>query len=561
MNLNALENGLIECVMRKSKGLHYPRTFIFFPRFFPSLFPSLSSRRFPRLFSILLIILILASNNSFAQETNSALGSSAVGLGPLLNVSQLKIVAATQQSVLAKTSTPKTDAPTHANPQQVRSNSQGSDLLAVQTELRQQSGQPLTLDFQDIEVRRVLQLLADLRGINLVVSENVTGNLSLRLKDISWEDALATILKVKNLGQQRYNNVMIIAPAGELAAQEKSALANERGVETLAPLQTQLFRVRYGDAKRMLALINLGKNSMLSKRGHGVVDERTNALIVVDIAPRLAAIAQVIEKLDIPLQQVVIEARIVTANKTFSEQLGVSWNVQRQILGSPSDPSGDPLSTSQDTTSIAAGLSLPVAQAGSTTFSLGLSRPNYAIDVELSALAAQGDAEVLARPRIVTTDKSPALIESGVEIPFQEASSSGATSTSFKDAVLSLRVVPQITPDRRIIMQLNVKQDTVGQIFDGIPSINTNAIETQVLVDDGQTLVLGGIFQEDKNNAETKTPLLAAIPLIGRLFRRTVRREDKQELLIFITPTILAGPTSAPAQKNTTLLGNSSSGP
>ncbi|MDB2645399.1 type IV pilus secretin PilQ [Pseudomonadales bacterium] len=473
----------------------------------------------------------------------------------------MKIVAATQQSVLAKTSIPKTDTPTHAKPQQVRSNPQGSDLPAVQTELRQQSGQPLTLDFQDIEVRRVLQLLADLRGINLVVSENVTGNLSLRLKDISWEDALATILKVKNLGQQRYNNVMIIAPAGELAAQEKSALANERGVETLAPLQTQLFRVRYGDAKRMLALINLGKNSMLSKRGHGVVDERTNALIVVDIAPRLAAIAQVIEKLDIPLQQVVIEARIVTANKTFSEQLGVSWNVQRQILGSPIDPSGDPLSTSQDTTSIAAGLSLPVAQAGSTTFSLGLSRPNYAIDVELSALAAQGDAEVLARPRIVTTDKSPALIESGVEIPFQEASSSGATSTSFKDAVLSLRVVPQITPDRRIIMQLNVKQDTVGQIFDGIPSINTNAIETQVLVDDGQTLVLGGIFQEDKNNAETKTPLLAAIPLIGRLFRRTVRREDKQELLIFITPTILAGPTSAPAQKNTTLLGNSSSGP
>ena len=200
MNLNALENGLTECVMRKSKGLHYPRTFIFFPRFFPSLFPSLSSRRFPRLFSILLIILILESNNSFARETNSALGSSAVGLVSLLNVSQLKIVASTQQSVLAKTSTPKTDAPTHANPQQVRSNSQGSDLLAVQTELRQQSGQPLTLDFQDIEVRRVLQLLADLRGINLVVSENVTGNLSLRLKDISWEDALATILKVKNLG-------------------------------------------------------------------------------------------------------------------------------------------------------------------------------------------------------------------------------------------------------------------------------------------------------------------------------------------------------------------------
>ena len=538
MNLYALESASTEFLVQKIKGLPCRLFSIFFPRVFSILL------------LIILLTILLASNKTFARETNSALGSSAVGLASLLNVSQLKIAASTQQGLPYKTGIPKTDAPTDVHPQHDGSNPQGLDIPAVQSELLHQSGPPLTLDFQDIEVRRVLQLLADLRDINLVVSENVTGNLSLRLKDISWEDALATILKVKNLGQLRYNNVMIIAPAGELAAQEKSALASERGVETLAPLQTQLFRIRYGDAKRMLALINLGKNSMLSKRGHGVVDERTNALIVVDIAPRLVAIAQVIEKLDIPLQQVVIEARIVTANQTLSEQLGVSWGVQHQVLSSSGDAS---MPNTQSSRSVAAGLSLPVAQAGSTTFSLGLSRPNHAIDIELSALAAQGDAEVLARPRIVTTDKSPALIESGVEIPFQEASSSGATSTAFKDAVLSLRVVPQITPDQRIIMQLNVKQDTVGQIFDGIPSINTNAIETQVLVDNGQTLVLGGIFQEDKNNAETKTPLLAAIPLIGRLFRRTVRREDKQELLIFITPTILTGPTSALAQKSARL--------
>ena len=546
MNLDASESALSESFAQKIKGLHCRLFSIFFPRVFSILL------------LIIFVVILLASNKSFARETNSSLGSSADSFVSLLNVSQLKIVASTQQSVPYKSGISKADGPTDVHPQKVRSNPQELDTPAVQSELLHQSGQPLTLDFQDIEVRRVLQLLADLRDINLVVSENVTGNLSLRLKDISWEDALATILKVKNLGQLRYNNVMIIAPAGELAAQEKSALASERGVETLAPLQTQLFRIRYGDAKRMLALINLGKNSMLSKRGHGVVDERTNALIVVDIAPRLVAIAQVIEKLDIPLQQVVIEARIVTANQTLSEQLGVSWGAQHQVLSSSGD-AGMP--NTQSSRSVAAGLSLPVAQAGGTTFSLGLSKPNYAIDVELSALAAQGDAEVLARPRIVTTDKSPALIESGVEIPFQEASSSGATSTAFKDAVLSLRVVPQITPDQRIIMQLNVKQDTVGQIFDGIPSINTNAIETQVLVDNGQTLVLGGIFQEDKNNAETKTPLLAAIPLIGRLFRRTVRREDKQELLIFITPTILAGPTSAPAQKNSALLGSASGGP
>ena len=453
-------------------------------------------------------------------------------------ISQLKIVASTPQSVAS-------------SPRQL------AKLSPAQIDHPQPSTKPLTLDFQDIEVRRVLQLLADLRDINLVVSESVTGNLSLRLKDISWEDALETILAVKNLSQRRYNNVMIIAPVGELAAQEKSNLANERGVETLAPLQTHLFRIRYGDAKRMLALINLGKNSMLSKRGHGVVDERTNSLIVVDIASRLEAIADVIEKLDIPLQQVAIEARIVIANKTFSEQLGIRWGAQSPILGGPNDTSAPLPSINRSNVpnvSASAGLSLPVLQAGSTTFSLGLSRPNYAIDVELSALAAQGDAEVLARPRIVTADKSPALIESGVEIPFQEASSSGATSTSFKDAVLSLRVVPQITPDQRVIMQLKVKQDTVGQIYDGISSINTNAIETQVLVDNGQTLVLGGIFQEDKNNAQTKTPLLAGIPLIGRLFKRTVRRQDKQELLIFITPNILPGPTTA----NASAVGNAS---
>ena len=428
----------------------------------------------------------------------------------------------------------------------------GHKVKVTPIEQLDKSNQPLTLDFQDIEVRRVLQLLADLRDINLVVSESVAGNVSIRLKDISWEDALNTIMRVKNLAQRRHNNVLIIAPAKELAAQEKSALANERGVETLAPLVTQLFRIRYGDAKRMLALLNLGKNKLLSERGHGVVDERTNALIIMDIANRLGAIAKVIEQLDIPLQQVAIEARIVIANKTFSEQLGVSWGA----LGQTSATSAGATSTAnQPTLSASVGLNLPVLQAGSTIFSIGLAKANYALDLELSALAADGDAEVLARPRIVTTDKSPAFIESGVEIPFQEASSSGATSTAFKDAVLSLRVVPQITPDQRIIMQLNVKQDTVGQIYDGIPSINTNAIETQVLVDNGQTLVLGGIFQEDKNRARTKTPKLAAIPLIGRLFRRTVRRADKQELLIFITPNILAAPSN-PAIPASTMVTN-----
>ncbi|MEZ7819141.1 MAG: type IV pilus assembly protein PilQ [Candidatus Azotimanducaceae bacterium] len=473
------------------------------------------------LFWLFFIVLVLTPNNSWTQVS-----SGARELANVTGASERNARRLIQQNSPA-------------------SNQRVSVLGLSETEHTVQSAQPLTLDFQDIEVRRVLQLLADLRDINLVVSESVTGNLSLRLKNISWDDALETILRVKNLAQRRYNNVMIVAPKSEVVAQEKSDLANARGVETLAPLETQLFRVRYGDAKGMLALINLGKNSILSKRGHGVVDERTNSLIVVDIAPRLEAISEVIEKLDIPLQQVAIEARIVIANKTFSEQLGISWGAYKQASEPASNANTAQLPIIPSNIAVAAGLSLPVVQAGSTTFSLGLSRANYAIDVELSALAAEGHAEVLARPRIVTTDKSPALIESGVEIPFQEASSSGATSTSFKDAVLSLRVVPQITPDQRIIMQLNVKQDTVGQIYDGIPSINTNAIQTQVLVNNGQTLVLGGIFQEDRNNAQTKTPLLAKIPILGRLFRRTVRREDKQELLIFITPNILDAATAS----------------
>jgi len=291
---------------------------------------------------------------------------------------------------------------------------------------------------------------------------------------------------------------------------------------------------------------------MMSDRGSVIVDERTNSIILTDTATRLEEFRRVIGQLDVPVRQVLIEARIVSANATFTEQLGIAWG------GGGMDLSSDPIrfGGSQETltelqnilvdgegditTPGSLVVDLGVTQAGATSIGVGLTSGEFLIDLELSALAADGHAEVVARPKVITADKSPALIESGVEIPYQEATSSGATSTSFKDAVLSLEVTPQITPDDRIIMALNVKQDTVGQVFNGVPSINTNEIETEVLVDNGQTIVLGGIFQTDKNISTTKTPFFGDLPYIGRLFKRTVERDDKQELLIFITPRIIA---------------------
>jgi type IV pilus assembly protein PilQ len=283
-----------------------------------------------------------------------------------------------------------------------------------------------------------------------------------------------------------------------------------------------------------------------------IVDERTNSIILTDTATRLEEFRRVIGQLDVPVHQVLIEARIVSANATFTEQLGIAWGGGALDLGS--DPirvggSQETLTELQNmlvdgegdiTTPGSLVVDLGVTQGGATSIGVGLTSGEFLIDLELSALAADGHAEVVARPKVITADKSPALIESGVEIPYQEATSSGATSTSFKDAVLSLEVTPQITPDDRIIMALNVKQDTVGQVFNGVPSINTNEIETEVLVDNGQTIVLGGIFQTDKNISTTKTPFFGDLPYIGRLFKRTVERDDKQELLIFITPRIIA---------------------
>ena len=433
--------------------------------------------------------------------------------------------------------------------------------VAARDDIFKYTGEKLSLNFQDIEVRSVLQLIADFTDLNLVASDTVSGRITLRLKNVPWDQALELILKTKGLDQRQVGNVLLVAPAAEIAAREKLELENQKQISELAPLRTEFVQIRYASASELFNLFSSsGGNgqSVLSERGSVIVDERTNAIILTDTADRLEEFRRVIAQLDVPVRQVLIEARIVTANATFSEQLGVRWGGGGfKINGDTALRAGGSLETLTELQNILVEgegditspgdlvVDLGVSQAGASSFGIGVTKDNYLVDLEVSALAADGNAEVVARPKVITADKSPAVIESGVEIPYQEATSSGATSTSFKDAVLSLEVTPQITPDDRIIMQLNVKQDTVGQVFNGVPSINTNEIQTEVLVDNGQTVVLGGIFQTDKNISTTKTPFLGDLPYVGMLFKRTVERDDKQELLIFITPRIITDSLTA----------------
>ena len=425
----------------------------------------------------------------------------------------------------------------------------------------------LSLNFQDIEVRAALQLIADLCGFNLVAGDTVTGRITLLLEDVSWEQALALILKMRGLGRWREGDVVLVAPAEEIAARERLDFENRQNLEDLAPLTSEFIQVRYANAAHLLALFAASgsEGSMLSARGSAVVDERTNVIVLTDSSANIEAFRRVIGRLDVPVRQVLIESRIVATSNNFSEQLGIRWGGGAVRNNGPSELRyGGSLATVQELHDSGAGaadrigLSYPeglavdlgVSRSGASSFGVGITGDGYLVDLEISALAAEGFAEVVARPQIVTANKSPAVIESGVEIPYQEATSSGATSTAFKDAVLSLQVTPQITADDRIVMQLDVKQDTVGQIFNGIPSINTNQIRTEVLVNDGQTVVLGGIFQTVRNFSTDKTPLLGDVPHLGRLFRRRSERDDQQELLVFVTPSILVQETavSTPAE-------------
>ncbi|BFM13021.1 type 4a pilus secretin PilQ [Simiduia litorea] len=435
-------------------------------------------------------------------------------------------------------------------------------------------GDKLSLNFQDIEVRSVLQLIADFTELNLVASDTVSGRITLRLDNVPWDQALDLVLKTKGLDKRQIGNVLMVAPAAEIAERERQELETKKQLEELAPLRTEYIRVRYANAKELFELFK-GKResggssrdfggasggsggdrnstgSLLSERGRAIVDERTNSIILTDTEEKITEFKKVIAEVDIPIRQVMIEARIVIANTDFREELGVRWgglgfsngdNGQGRFTGSletldyDEDDTGKIEFDLNDSMMIDLGVANP---AGAIT--AAFVDDNTYLALELSALEDSGHAEVVSQPKVITGDKQKATIMSGTEIPYQEASSSGATTTSFKEAVLKLDVTPQITPDNHIIMELQIHKDSVGEITPtGIPAIDVTQLNTKVLAADGETIVLGGIFQTEQVKGVTKVPFFGDIPYLGRAFRQDVTRENKTELLIFITPRIMA---------------------
>lgn len=414
------------------------------------------------------------------------------------------------------------------------------------------TGEKLSFNFQDIETRSVLQLIADFTGLNLVVSDTVGGSLTLRLKNVPWDQALDIILKTKGLAMRQTGNVMLIAPSEEIAAREKLELEAHKQVQELAPLHSEFMQINYAQASDISSLLKAPENSLLSGRGAVSIDARTNTLLIQDTSEKLAEIRSIVKRLDIPVRQVLIESRIVIASDNFSKELGVRFGVTN-INNNPSGSglnsdfvsgnlnattdaiNGDPIELNDSLN-----VNLPVPNpAGSIGIALAKLPLGTLLELELSAAQAESRAEIISTPRIITSNQTEARIERGVDVPYQEASSSGATSVSFKKAVLSLKVTPQITPDDRIFMDLAVTNDSVGEIFAGVPSIDTRAIETQVLVDNGQTVVLGGIYDQTMNKSTFRVPYLSDIPVLGRLFRNDIESNDQGELLIFITPKII----------------------
>jgi type IV pilus assembly protein PilQ len=442
---------------------------------------------------------------------------------------------------------------------------------SIFSETKEYEGQRLTLNFQDIETRAVLQLLAETSGRNIVVSDTVQGNVTLRLRNVPWDQALDIVMTTKGLDMRQNGNVIIVAPAEEIAARETADLEARQAIQELEPLYSEFIQVNYAKASDLAELISTGEgqNSLLSDRGTVSVDDRTNTLLVQDTANQLQEIRRLVETLDIPIRQVLIESRIVIVNDDLSRDLGVRLGLTAfaensddgvtvfsgsatgtdTMIGSALDNLADPangtifpilLPTLNDRFNV----NVPIANAAGR-FSLAVLESDYLVDLELTALEAEGRGEIVSTPRVITANQTEARIEQGVEIPYQESASSGATTTQFKKAVLSLTVTPQITPDNNIIMDLLVSNDTVGDLVASatggfVPSIDTRAVETQVLVGDGQTVVLGGIYETERRETITKVPLLGDIPGVGNLFKSRQNTSNKAELLIFVTPKILS---------------------
>lgn len=431
------------------------------------------------------------------------------------------------------------------------------------------TGEKLSLNFQDIEVRSVLQLIADFTSLNLVASDTVAGRITLRLQNVPWDQALELILKTKGLDKRTAGNVMLVAPADEIAARERLELEANNQNEQLVPLRSEYMQISYAKAADLQTMITSGintsnggnsaSNSLLSPRGSVSIDVRTNTLIIQDIPKKLDEIRELVTRLDVPVKQVMIEARIVTATSNFAKELGVKWGVAHDNIGANNRlMAGGSRTTLNDiresTVDATTGLrtysitspedlavDLGIEKIGTSSLAVGImNADNLVLDLELSALQSDGHGEIVATPKVLTADKQKALIASGKQIPYQEASSSGATAIKFINAELRLEVTPSITPDGRVNMELFINKDSAGEaLANGSLTINTNRISTNVLVDDGQTVVLGGIFSNESLKGVTKTPLLGDIPFLGRLFRQDVTRNDKQELLIFVTPRLL----------------------
>jgi type IV pilus assembly protein PilQ len=429
------------------------------------------------------------------------------------------------------------------------------------------TGEKLSLNFQNVEVRAVLQVIADFTGFNFITSDTVGGNLTLRLKDVPWDQALDIILQTKGLDMRKNGNVVWIAPRDELATKEKLALESQAQIADLEPVRTESFQLNYQKADAIQKLIGDKTQPILSKRGSAVLDARTNTVFVQDTPSRLEAVRALIKKVDIPVRQVMIEARIVEASDTFSRNLGArlgtfdrnvgdtigSKGSQRVTVGGSLDATG--FFTSQIATPIpnfnqTLGVNLPaVGLAGSNPgvfsmilFNEGLTR---FLNLEVSALQADGKGKIISSPRVITADQVEATIEQGTEIPYQQATSSGATSVSFKKATLSLKVKPQITPDDNIIMDLDVHKDSVGSVTTAGPSIDTKQITTSVLVQNGGTVVIGGIYAQTESDSTTKVPVFGDLPYVGFLFRSNAKVDNKNELLIFISPRIIKNSVSS----------------
>jgi len=460
---------------------------------------------------------------------------------------------------------------------------------------REYTGERITLNFQDIPVRSVLSLIADISDLNIVVSDSVGGSLTLRLTNVPWDQALDIVLETRNLAMRQSGNVRWVAPQGEIAAREQQILRARAERQTLEPLRTVMIPVSYADAASLAELIRSstaiggegdgGGAGLLSERGSVTIDQRTNTLLVTDTAEQIDRVRELVTELDRPVRQVLIESRIVIARSSFNHELGVRFGVsgaenagnqliaiggsaeatdrmanvslaRRQLLnqrpGRPAflpdaDP-GDVIDVGTEGIAVPTladrlNVNLPVSNAAGA-FGVSFLTSNFLLDLELSALEAQGEGEVISTPRVITANQNEAFIQQGVEIPFEEATNSGATNVEFKEAVLELRVTPLITPDNRVQLNLAIKQDTVGEIFQtgrggSVPSIDTRELGTRVLVENGQTVVLGGIFQEERNFNTTKVPMLGDVPVLGTLFRRRATNDEKRELLIFITPNIL----------------------